>query len=195
MAEYERAQRNQLGRAIVYNGGGNKQLKEIMDNRIQKVIQQQKDVRTTSTGLIRSVPNDYILLEGEEFVTGNEYPLGFESEQQFRDSTRSLAQRYRELEIIVRGSSVTGHKFSDPTKLFRAESDIDMGVVGTIPDDVDGRGFPLRKTRLGRYEKRFRESMFKRIGHPTGIRFFDRRPEGPLIVRPHTPPPQRSPKG
>lgn len=44
MAEYERAQRNQLGRAIAYNGGGNKQLKEIVDNRfsgneLQSMIQ------------------------------------------------------------------------------------------------------------------------------------------------------------
>nr|DAQ41665.1 MAG TPA: hypothetical protein [Caudoviricetes sp.] len=186
MAEYSREQRSKLSRTLANCETGSKQLKGFVDNRKQKVIQQQKDVRTISTGLIRSVSNDYRLQADEEFVTGNTYPLGFINEQQFRDATRLLARRYRGSEIIVSGSSVTGYQYRDPRIPFRAESDIDMGVVGTIPLGVNARGFPSGRA-MRRFERDFNASMQNTIHHPTGIRFYETRPVRPIIVRPHTP--------
>ncbi|MCM0248051.1 hypothetical protein [Bacteroides fragilis] len=197
MGEYRREQRNQGNRAIANNGAGNRPLKKIVDNRIniRGVIQEQKDVIVIATGERKSVSDQYQLRKGEKFVTGKSYPLGFNSEQQFRDLTRSLARKYRGSTIIVSGSSVTGYKYLDPKIPFRATSDIDMGVVGAKPAEVNKKGFPRTGTALSEFEQIFRQSMIDGIHHPTGIKFFSRRPQRKVIVRSHTPEPERGPDG
>ena len=126
---------------------------------------------------------------------GVDYPRGFHSYQDFRDKTRRIAQVSRKGKIIVSGSSVTGFSYLGH-KAFRKggtpeeNSDIDMGIVDPVlaeSDQVDQRGFPIRRSQLRDIELSTGEVMKTKNKHKMGIRVFPQMPKRQIIERPHTP--------
>jgi ribosomal protein S18 acetylase RimI-like enzyme len=127
------------------------------------------------------------------------YPLGFESEKQFRDLTRPIAKANRDAQIIVTGSSVTdqsrkGGRFRNSKD--QKPSDIDLGIVkqdSVNQGDVDRRGFPLKGTDLAKMEEKYGKGVLKSTGHRSGIKYFNEWPNDQNgnkrdgIVRVHTP--------
>ncbi|MFZ6675482.1 hypothetical protein [Undibacterium sp. Xuan67W] len=122
-----------------------------------------------------------------------DFPLGFKDKKEFRDVTRSVAQEHRDDKIIVRGSSVTGEKYTNPEKKFDKYSDIDLGIVSLkLRQDrsqVQENGFPTFNSKLERTSEYFSRSIkeIRPLGKKSGIKVFDRTPPGVLIERPHTP--------
>lgn len=73
MGEYTRNQRNQLSRAVANNGGGNKQLKEIVDNRCQftSQLKLKESMSTQKTIQLAQVSNIVCPNIGNHFALGN----------------------------------------------------------------------------------------------------------------------------
>jgi hypothetical protein len=150
-----------------------------------------------------------------EEIIGRKYPLGFESEEQFRELTRPIAKANRDAAIVVTGSSVTGRS-GDGKRNFRnnrtpntgarksGPSDIDLGIVkprSKWQPDVADSGFPIRSSKSGALERAYGQKVQKTTGHPSGIKFFNSMPvegrgrtphrERVRLVREHTPEGQR----
>ena len=124
-----------------------------------------------------------------EQVIERGYPLGFESEKEFRDATRPIAKLARDGTVFVSGSSVTGKSFAKGTP-FGAHSDIDVGVASRrlraddtqVQQSGPGRAFPVRGSDLDKARGRTRER------HPIGAKVFNGVPyERTVLVREHTP--------
>lgn len=123
------------------------------------------------------------------------YPLGFSSLEQARELTRPYAQMDRSATIYIRGSSVTNHSHSRDAA-FDASSDIDAGGAGgTLRSRSDfatnsnpNRSYPVSGSAR-RIERAASDATYDAIGHTMGFAATDHLPAGPLLIRPHTPPP------
>lgn len=158
------------------------------------VIQLAKRVRNVITAVERDVDDDYVLQDNELFVGQHgPVPRGFGDEQQFRDLTRPYAQQDRSGSLIVSGSSVTNRSYRSGQP-FRAESDIDVGLVSSDwsrLNQVQPNGFPVPRTPLSQVERQTTQQAQQTIHRPMGLRVYNRAPNRTYIERPHTPEPDR----
>lgn len=123
------------------------------------------------------------------------YPLGFSSLEQARELTRPYAELDRSATIYIRGSSVTNHSHSRKAA-FDASSDIDAGGAGgTLRSRSDfatnsnpKRSYPVSGSAR-RIERETSAATYDATGHTMGFAATDHLPAGPLLIRPHTPPP------
>ncbi|AKD55326.1 hypothetical protein SD10_10855 [Spirosoma radiotolerans] len=135
-----------------------------------------------------------------EYVQGIDYPYGFDSYQEFLDRTRIIAEQARDGVVIISGSSVTGRSYKTGRDFhtdghITENSDIDAGIVDNDlycnERQVDERGFPVRRTRLGDAELLSGSGMRDK-NIQMGIKVWAGFPEDrEYIVRPHTPPRER----
>lgn len=128
-----------------------------------------------------------------ERVVARGYPLGFKSEQEFRDLTRPIAQQARDGVVFISGSSVTGKSFASG-KAFGSHSDIDVGIASRrlredstqVQQSGKGKAFPVPRSSLDNARGRTRER------HPIGAKVFYGIPgERQVLIREHTPEGQR----
>ncbi|HEX8963546.1 MAG TPA: hypothetical protein VF801_11135 [Rhodocyclaceae bacterium] len=134
-----------------------------------------------------------------ETVIERRYPLGFASEEEFRDATRPMARLARDGTVFVSGSSVTGVSYSRKTSAgspapFDKTSDIDIGIASRrlrsdstqVQQSGPGTAFPVEGSALEHTRGRTRE------GHPIGAKVFRGIPyERTVLIRSHTPEPLR----
>ncbi|MDB5815837.1 MAG: hypothetical protein JWN23_2954 [Rhodocyclales bacterium] len=124
-----------------------------------------------------------------ESVVARRYPLGFKSEQEFRDLTRPIAQQARDGVVFVSGSSVTGKSFATG-KTFGSHSDIDVGIASRrlredstqVQQTGKGKAFPAPRSPLDNARGRTKDR------HPIGAKVFYGIPgERQVLIREHTP--------
>ncbi|MDB5888401.1 MAG: hypothetical protein JWM03_1273, partial [Rhodocyclales bacterium] len=124
-----------------------------------------------------------------ERVVARRYPLGFKSEQEFRDLTRPIAQQARDGVVFVSGSSVTGKSFATG-KTFGSHSDIDVGIASRrlredstqVQQTGKGKAFPAPRSPLDNARGRTKDR------HPIGAKVFYGIPgERQVLIREHTP--------